>query len=147
MYNYEKQPYQAQCLQWDGNNTEQVQELMGADVRLDLHEQVNVGRLLMVRTPDAGIFTMTPGWWIVKGQNGVVKCYNNETFLIKYRIIKTSETVEVDAKALRELLVALTGPSYLIREIQATMNSSITGEINPVQILLREFNAYAKNYS
>lgn len=48
------------------------------------------------------------------------------------------ERVEVDAKSLRELLAACSGPDYLIREIK------VIRSINPdncLDKLIREFNA------
>ncbi len=45
-------------------------------------------------------------------------------------------TVEVNASALKQILLALTGPPYLIREIQAT----ITLPDSPVQVLVDDYN-------
>lgn len=55
--------------------------------------------------------------------------------------------VLVDAVALREILVALNGPSHLIRELQALMSngelsiSALTGTVNPIDKITEEFNA------
>ena len=48
------------------------------------------------------------------------------------------KTVTVDAESLRKILTALNGPSYFIREIQATRN--LPGRKNPIDILTDEFN-------
>ena len=52
------------------------------------------------------------------------------------------EKVTVDASALRQVLTALTGPGYLIRELQAT-RGPIFPE-NPIDKLISEFNAQVK---
>jgi hypothetical protein len=78
-YGYEKVPYKADAVQWDGTNTQRVIDLIGGDIRL--YDNL----YLVVRDGVGGIFTMTKGWWAVKGQNQVVKCYDDATFKIKYR--------------------------------------------------------------
>lgn len=53
-------------------------------------------------------------------------------------------TVTVDAKALRDILYALTGPGHYIRELQATRSiAKLTGVKNPIDVLLDQFNAQA----
>ena len=47
-------------------------------------------------------------------------------------------TVTVNAVALRRVLVALSGPSYLIRELQAINSPSVPD--NPIGILIKEYN-------
>ena len=49
------------------------------------------------------------------------------------------ERVEVNASALREILQALNGPDYLIRELQVIQE--IQGNASPINILTHEFNA------
>lgn len=53
-------------------------------------------------------------------------------------------TVTVDGQALRQVLVALTGPGHLIRELQATRSLHTLGHPNPIDILLEQFNAQAE---
>lgn len=48
------------------------------------------------------------------------------------------DTVTVNAKALREVLLALVGPAHHIRELQATRG--LPGYENPIDTLIREFN-------
>lgn len=48
------------------------------------------------------------------------------------------QTVNVDAKALREVLVALNGPGHYIRELQVTRGAMFD---NPIDKLIEEFNA------
>jgi hypothetical protein len=51
--------------------------------------------------------------------------------------------VSVNAEALRRVLIALTGPGHLIRELQFTRDKPpiLTG--NPIDTLIREFNEAA----
>ena len=48
------------------------------------------------------------------------------------------ETVQVSTSALRQLLFALTGPQYLIRELQVSRSPLVD---NPIDKLVSEFNA------
>lgn len=50
-----------------------------------------------------------------------------------------SEKVSVDAKALREVLIALNGPGYYIRELQVTRGEAFPD--NPIDLLIKEFNS------
>jgi hypothetical protein len=50
------------------------------------------------------------------------------------------EMVSVDAKALRTVLQALTGPAHHIREIQMTRSiAALTGD-DPIGVLIEDFN-------
>jgi hypothetical protein len=49
------------------------------------------------------------------------------------------KTVTVNAKALSDLLDALNGPAYYIRELQAT-RGSLTGDGNPINVLVEDWN-------
>lgn len=53
------------------------------------------------------------------------------------------ETVAVNAKALRSVLMALNGPSHYIDELQAIR--SIQGEDNPINRLIKDFNEQVEN--
>lgn len=54
------------------------------------------------------------------------------------------EVVTVNANALRELLVALSGPSHMIRELQMLRNTPVMKSLNMspncINVLLDEFN-------
>jgi len=52
-----------------------------------------------------------------------------------------SDRIEVDAEALRIILVALSGPGHYIRELQVTRGPLFD---NPIDKLTNEFNAWAK---
>lgn len=51
-----------------------------------------------------------------------------------------ADRIEVDAAALRAVLVALNGPDHLIRELQATCGELFPD--NPITKLVIEFNAW-----
>lgn len=72
---HQKRAYCAECVQWDGMNTSEV---------LGLFEDATTWKeYLMIRYGD-GIATLQIGWWVVTGENGVVKCYSDEVFRVKY---------------------------------------------------------------
>jgi hypothetical protein len=50
------------------------------------------------------------------------------------------DTVTVNASALRQVLSAMVGESYLIRELQATRLPESVFPDNPINVLVREFN-------
>jgi hypothetical protein len=52
-----------------------------------------------------------------------------------------SGLVAVDAKALRQLLEAVTGPGHHIRELQATRSLHALGHPNPIDTLIDSYNA------
>ena len=52
------------------------------------------------------------------------------------------ETATVDADALRRVLEALNGPSYLIRELQVT-RGPLVGDDNPINLLVADYNKAA----
>ena len=52
-----------------------------------------------------------------------------------------AQTVTVDASALREILQALNGPSYLIAELQAIRS---LGD-SPIDLLIKQFNEQAED--
>jgi hypothetical protein len=51
------------------------------------------------------------------------------------------DLVSVDAKALRQLLEAVSGPGHHIRELQATRSLHTLGYPNPIDTLIDGFNA------
>lgn len=54
--------------------------------------------------------------------------------------------VSVSAEALREVLVALSGPPHLVRELQVLANSALFPD-SPINVLLREFNEFAESHN
>lgn len=53
------------------------------------------------------------------------------------------DKIAVSAKALRQLLTAVVGPPHYILELLAT-RGPLVGEDNPINILIDEYNAWAK---
>jgi len=51
------------------------------------------------------------------------------------------KTISVSAEALHAVLSALVGPGHLIRELQATRDKPPIMVGNPIDTLVREFNA------
>jgi len=52
----------------------------------------------------------------------------------------STKTLEVDAEALRQVLNALNGPGYYIRELQVTRSPLID---NPIDKLCTQYNEWA----
>ena len=75
-YTHQKRPYKACCLQWDKTNSMEIigilrhAELQGEDYIVWRHEK--------------GISTLKIGDWVIVGENGVVKTYDNDVFFEKY---------------------------------------------------------------
>jgi len=89
-YTHQKHPYRAHAIQWDGKNTEEVIEVLtsaGADVQPHME-------CLMLRYKDRvnlNIDTMKITDWIVRGENGMVKCYTDKVFNEKYEEINNAK--------------------------------------------------------
>jgi hypothetical protein len=77
MYTHVKHPYLAHAIQFNGQNTAQIIEL-APGIRLDW-----VGGEINARIGD-DIRHLKRGDWIVKGENGNVKIYDDATFNTKY---------------------------------------------------------------
>lgn len=78
MRQFQKRPYKADCVQWTGDNFDEVKDMMKAhDVSLF------GGRFIMIRH-NVGISTLDIGHWVVRGENGYVKAYADEVFRVKY---------------------------------------------------------------
>jgi hypothetical protein len=78
-FTHRKRAYHAHAIQWDGNNLEELRELLD-------NVQVHDDEHLMVRHAQGPltIQTLKVGDWVVQGENGVVKCYTDEVFRTKY---------------------------------------------------------------
>jgi hypothetical protein len=76
---YEKVPYIADCIQWRGDNAEAVIALLPEDAK------VSVSTIYLTIRYRGGLTTLVPGWWVARGQNGDVKCYDDATLHVKYR--------------------------------------------------------------
>ncbi len=49
------------------------------------------------------------------------------------------EKIQVSKSALRQVLLALDGPGYMIRKLQVTRGLPLAGDVNPIDKLLKEF--------
>lgn len=59
------------------------------------------------------------------------------------QVFKSTDSLVVDALALKQVLHALNGPAYYIRELQATRN--LPGNLNPINVLIRQYNAWVES--
>jgi hypothetical protein len=75
-YTHAKRPYMAHAIQYNGN-AETIMQLVPS-LRLDW-----VGGEINARIGD-NIRHLKHGYWVVKGENGNVKIYDNATFNVKY---------------------------------------------------------------
>lgn len=79
-HTHQKRPYRAHAVQWNGSNYHEVEALFaGTGSYPSLYDNHQI----IVRSMQR-IDTLSPGWWVVKGENGVVKCYDDATFNVKY---------------------------------------------------------------
>lgn len=79
---HRKRAYHAQAVQWVGVNVNEVREMFRREVEFHLRPQ-----MLMIRFEPGEVRTLSISDWIVKGENGTVKCYTDEQFKIKYEIL------------------------------------------------------------
>ena len=79
--NFIKRPYHAQCLQWDGTNTDAVLAMLTS---AESNAELKGNKCIMIRY-GTGITTLYHGDYVVKGENNKVKCYPPEVFNIKYQ--------------------------------------------------------------
>jgi hypothetical protein len=79
--------YHATCLQWDGSNYADIEQLFAdADALLTPYSD----DYIIVRFPER-IDTIKPGWWVRRGENGDVKCYDDATFRLKYEALEVRD--------------------------------------------------------
>lgn len=79
---HQKHPYHAECIQWNGSNLEQVMELLPQPTELTVRHE-----WLTIRFSPGEVKALHYGEWVVRGENGVVKCYSDEQFNVKYQAI------------------------------------------------------------
>ena len=87
---HKKRDYPAECVQWTGANTAAILALLNADgtVATRLRDLDAIIVRFPVPLPDRkSIDTLLRGWWVVTQMNGVVKCYSDEQFKIKYEVL------------------------------------------------------------
>lgn len=81
-----------------------------------------------------------PKYWHTAEADDVLNSYGRGTSLRIADGYTFNPVVAVDSAALRQILVALTGPSHLVMELKVTMNSIVSSN-NPITVLIDQFNA------
>lgn len=89
-FTHEKHPYRAVCTQFTGENQEEILKLLNDErTYATVFDLTNI--MVRFSKPSEGqraIDTISAGWWVVKGENGATKCYDDATFRTKYQEIK-----------------------------------------------------------
>ena len=84
-YNYERIPRRAECLQWDGKNTD---EIFGFLAKNSIIGELYRGNEYILIKQDGCIATsIRHGIWILKGEDGVVRYYSDSQHKLMYRPI------------------------------------------------------------
>lgn len=86
MYTHRKHPYYATAIQWDQTNLKAISNLIGDKAR----SVSAVGQVVFIRYEPGECNIVRPNGWVVKGENGDVKIYDDETFRIKYEPIASA---------------------------------------------------------
>ena len=93
-FTHRKKQYRAYCLQYQLDNFKEINNLLlsgKAEVHLYSSEMENDNRL-MIRWSDGrnpSIETIQYGMWVRRGENGLVKIYTDEEFLLKYESLES----------------------------------------------------------
>ena len=84
-YNYERIPRRAECLQWDGKNTD---EIFGFLAKNSIIGELYRGNEYILIKQDGCIATsIRHGIWILKGEDGVIRYYSDSQHKLMYRPI------------------------------------------------------------
>lgn len=87
-YTHKKRPYHATCVQWTGDNFEQVKAMFGDSFgTLEPYCPRSIGvvsKVVFIRFEPGECTVMRPFDWAVKGENGDVKIYSDDIFHVKY---------------------------------------------------------------
>jgi hypothetical protein len=89
MPTHKKRAYNATCTQYDGWNDKEVLDLLNDANTYAVKYGADsiIVRFSKASMPGRAIETITPGWWVVAGENGVKKCYDDATFRVKYEAL------------------------------------------------------------
>lgn len=90
-YTHETIKYKALCLQVKPSNIQRIIEILTArGAECDTEERVSY---IMVRWPGEkrsnSAYALKPGYWVVRGENGFIKFYDDLNFKGKYTPICT----------------------------------------------------------
>ena len=84
-YTHERIPRRAECLQWDGKNTD---EILGFLAKNSIIGELYRGDEYILIKQDGCIATsIRHGIWILKGEDGVIRYYSNSQHKLMYRPI------------------------------------------------------------
>lgn len=75
-FNYQKRPYRAVCVQWNGDNADEIINML-EDAQVFREEYIVVRH-------QGGMHTLRLGDWVISGEDGTARFYTNEVFSIKY---------------------------------------------------------------
>lgn len=89
IHTHQKRPYKAKCTQYTGDNRAEIIALLSDSNTFATKYSEDCIMVRFNKAPPGGrsIETLTPGWWIVIGENLVTKCYDDATFRLKYKAI------------------------------------------------------------
>lgn len=79
-YTHQKKPYRAYAIQWKEQNVGEILDALRAQ---GLSAVWHAPNHIMIRD-NSTIDTIQPGYWVVRGENGMIKCYDDTTFKVKY---------------------------------------------------------------
>ena len=84
-YTHERIPRRADCLQWDGKNTD---EILGFLAKNSIIGELYRGNEYILIKQDGCIATsIRHGIWILKGEDGVIRYYSDSQHKLMYRPI------------------------------------------------------------
>lgn len=88
---YRANPQGVYAVQWDGGNTDQVADLIGAAYTVE-RDPRRPGALVMYAGGEGwAVGVIDPGWWIVKDGDGRLRTMNDERFHRTHKAIDESE--------------------------------------------------------
>ena len=84
-FNFQKRPYRAVCVQWNGNNAAEIFKLL-ENTKLINSVEVFREEFIFIRYA-GGTHTLKRSDWVIKGEDGVARIYTDEVFQIKYEAL------------------------------------------------------------
>ena len=115
-YTHERIPRRAECLQWDGKNTD---EILGFLAKNSIIGELYRGNEYILIKQDGCIATsIRHGIWILKGEDGVIRYYSDSQHKLMYRPISDelerykAFAREIIAKGSDDLSVLSAGVRY-----------------------------------
>lgn len=91
-FTHRKRPYHAEAVKWDGSNYDAIKALIPQAEKPYFTAYGN--GYIAIRTTGR-LDTLAIGDWVVRGENGQVKCYKPEAFESKYEALTPLVTLPV----------------------------------------------------